>query len=115
MWADRVFKTGTFGRSVTPPLGVCSEALTSSANFTLSASSSGRAWLRNRCYFPILLRVIEMMNMVSMITLEEGRVYIQRDANTTVSELLLDLFRVGLSLNQESGKGVPEVMEPNLA
>jgi hypothetical protein len=55
------------------------------------------------------------MNMVSMITLEEGRVYIQRDANTTVSELLLDIFRVGLLLNQETGEGVPEVIEPDLA
>jgi hypothetical protein len=64
---------------------------------------------------PLLLRVIELMNMVSMITLEEVRVYIQRDANTTVSELLLDIFGVGLSLNQETGEGVPEVMEPNLA
>jgi hypothetical protein len=50
-----------------------------------------------------------------MITLEEVRVYIQRDANTTVSELLLNIFRVGLLLNQETGEGVPEVMEPDLA
>jgi hypothetical protein len=56
-----------------------------------------------------------MMNIVSMITLEEGRVYIQRDANTTVSELLLDIFRVDLSLNQETGRGVRRRSEPNLA
>ena len=39
-----------------------------------------------------------------MLTMEEVGVYIQRDADATVSELLLDVLRVGLLLNQETRK-----------
>ena len=44
-----------------------------------------------------------------MVPVEEVGVYIERDANATVSELLLDVFGIRPLLNQETskGKGVP--------
>ena len=51
------------------------------------------------------------MDVMSMIPLEEVGVYIERDANATVPELLLDVFGIGPLLNQETGECMPEVME----
>ena len=59
--------------------------------------------------------VAQSIHMVSVVSLEQVRVDIQCNVDALVPELLLDIFRVGLSLNQETGKRVPEVMEPNLA
>jgi hypothetical protein len=42
-------------------------------------------------------------------------VYIKRDTDTTVAELLLHIFRLGALLNQERGEGVAQVMEPDPA
>ena len=46
-----------------------------------------------------------------MVSLKEMRVYIQRDVDATVTELLLDIFYVRILLNQQAGEGVPQVME----
>ncbi len=54
-----------------------------------------------------LLWVIELMDVMPMVPVEEVGVYIERDANATVSELLLDVFRIRSLLNQETGKGMP--------
>ncbi len=54
-----------------------------------------------------LLWIIELMDVMSMVSVEEVGVYIERDANATVSELLLDVFRIRSLLNQETGKGMP--------
>ena len=53
-------------------------------------------------FSPVLcfrLRVIELMDVISMIPVEEVGVYIERDTNATVSELLLDVFGIRSLLN----------------
>ena len=54
-----------------------------------------------------LLWVIELMDVMSMIPVKEVGVYIERDANATVPELLLDVFGIGSLLNEQRCKGVP--------
>ncbi len=49
-----------------------------------------------------------------MVPMEEVRVYIERDANATVPELLLDVFMIGPLLNQQAGERVPKVMEADM-
>ena len=51
--------------------------------------------------------------MVPMVSLEEMRIDVQRDADTTMTKLLLDVFDVGILLNEETGVGVPTIMESN--
>jgi hypothetical protein len=69
-------------------------------------------------FCPVLLRpflwVIELMDVMSMVPVEEVGVYIERDANATVPELLLDVFGICSLLNQETGERMPEVMEADV-
>lgn len=46
------------------------------------------------------------MDVMPMVPVEEVGVYIERDANATVPELLLDVFRICPLLNQETGIGM---------
>ena len=46
-----------------------------------------------------------------MVSLGEMGVYIERDADATVSELLLDIFGIGSLLNKQGCESVPEVMK----
>ena len=50
-------------------------------------------------------------NMVTMVSSEEMRIDVQRDADTTMTKLLLNVLHVGTLLNEETGLGVAEVME----
>ncbi len=54
-----------------------------------------------------LLWVIELVDVVSMVPVEEVGVYIERNANATVPKLLLDIFGIRPLLDQETGEGVP--------
>ena len=47
------------------------------------------------------------MTVVSMVPMEEVGVYIERDANATVSELLLDVPGIRRLLNEQRFKGMP--------
>ena len=46
-----------------------------------------------------------------MIPLKQVRVYIERDADTTVSELLLDIFRVRALLDEQRRKRMAQIVE----
>ena len=59
------------------------------------------------------LWVIELMGVVSMVSVEEVGVYIERDANASVPQLWL-MYVVRPLLNQETGEGMPEVMEADM-
>ena len=61
------------------------------------------------CFLRPFLRVIELMDVMSMVPVEEVGVYIERDANATVSELLLDVFGIRPLLNQETGRSGDKV------
>jgi len=57
------------------------------------------------------------MNMVSMVSLKQMGVYIECDADTTMTKLLLDVFNVGSLLNKETRIGMATIMKsdtPNL-
>ena len=41
------------------------------------------------------------------------RIDVQRDADTTMTKLLLDVFYAGTLLNDETGVGVAAIMEPD--
>src|SRR4029077_8027426 len=50
-------------------------------------------------------------DMVPMVALEQVRVYIQRNADATVTELLLDVFHVCALVDEGAGKGMSQVVE----
>ena len=49
--------------------------------------------------------------MVTMVSAEQVRVYIQRDADATVAELLLDVFHVCALLDEKTRKTVSQIVE----
>ena len=49
--------------------------------------------------------------MVPMVALEQVRVYIQRNADATVTELLLDVFHVCALVDEGAGKGMSQIVE----
>jgi hypothetical protein len=49
-----------------------------------------------------------------MVAVEQVRVYIQCDADTTVTELLLDVFHVCALVDVEAGKGVAQIVEADM-
>lgn len=80
-----------------------------------------RLWLRRGCRLRLRLRipaigllwVIQSGHMGLMVASEQVGVYIQGNRNTTVPELLLDVFGVGSLLNQETRVGMSQVVEPD--
>ena len=46
-----------------------------------------------------------------MVSLKETRIDAQGDTDTTMTELLLDVFNVGALLNEETGVSVTAIME----
>lgn len=54
------------------------------------------------------------MVVVPMVPGKVVGVYIERDANATVSELLLDVFGIRPLLDEERGKGVAQVMKGDM-
>jgi hypothetical protein len=59
----------------------------------------------------VFLWVIKPLDLVPMVSLEEMRIDIERDTDTTMTKLLLDVFDVGTLLNEETGVGVAAIME----
>jgi hypothetical protein len=49
-----------------------------------------------------------------MVAVEQVRVYIQRDADATVTELLLDVFHIYALVDEEAGKGVSQIVEADV-
>ncbi len=54
------------------------------------------------------------MVVVPMVPGKVVGVYIERDANATVPELLLDVFGIRPLLDEERGKGVAQVMKGDM-
>ncbi len=59
--------------------------------------------------------VIKAAGHMPIIPRKQVGVYIKRDADTSVAELLLHIFWLCALLNQERGEGVAQVMEPDTA
>jgi hypothetical protein len=49
-----------------------------------------------------------------MVAVKQVRVYIQRNADATVTELLLDVFHVCALVDEEAGKGVAQIVEADM-
>ncbi len=54
------------------------------------------------------------MDMVSVVSLKQVRVYIECDANTTMAQLLLDVLDVCALLNQEACEGMAAIVKPHM-
>ena len=59
----------------------------------------------------VLLCVVQPMDLVPMVPLEQMRIDVQGDADTTMTKLLLDVLNIGALLNKETGISMATIVE----
>ncbi len=48
-----------------------------------------------------------------MVAFKQVPVNVHGDLNTTMTELLLDIFRISPALDEQAGIGMPEIVKPH--
>src|SRR5207245_502047 len=84
-----------------------------------SSPTDQSARLRRGCGFAripvflpcVVLWVVQPTNVMPVVPLEQVRVDVQRDCDTTMSEGLLNILRIGPLLDQEGGEGMAQIMK----